>query len=245
MINQIHNMDALELLKQLEPQSVDAIITDPPYGLAGRVFDFPHKHYSAVNEEWDYTAPTAWMAACERVLRPHGTVICFGGRQSIYSLASEGLKLGWRLINDITWVKPDAPPNFTGRMLTETTERALWFSPAGSKWYFGLQDAKQLNQGINFRDVWTFNTERDNRMHPTQKPLALLLRMVELFTPPSGLVVDPFCGSGTTAVAAATLNRRFIAGDTSAEYCAIARRRLETITPDMFETLLPSAPDNR
>ncbi len=235
LLNKVHCMDALELMRMIPDGSVDAVITDPPYGLAGRVFEFPHKKYSAVNESWDTFAPVEWMAECKRVLKPSGNVVCFGVRQSIYTFAGEGFRLGWRLVNDITWVKPDAAPNFTGRMLTEATERVLWFSPFGSKWYYALDDAKSLNGGINFRDVWTFNTERGERYHPTQKPLALIKRAVELFCPRNGVVVDPFAGSGTTALAAAILGRRFIVGDTSSEYCTIARKRLEAYTPDMFE----------
>jgi site-specific DNA-methyltransferase (adenine-specific) len=212
-VNRVYNVDALTLLRALPAGSVDAIITDPPYGLAGRVFEFPHKRYSAVNEAWDHYAPTDWMAHSEKPLREGGSVICFGGRRSIYELAAEGLSLGWRLVNDITWNKPDAPPNFTGRMLTETTERALWFCPSGSGWTYHLDAAKSMNSGMNLRDIWKFYTERDGRQHPTQKPLDLMERCILLFTKPGDLVVDPFSGSGTTGVAAIKHGRRFIGCD--------------------------------
>lgn len=234
-LNTVHNCDALRLLANMPSQSVDAIITDPPYGLAGRVFDFPHKHYSAVNEEWDHYAPIDWMSECGRVLKQGGSVVCFGGRRSIYTFAAEGLRLGWKLINDITWIKPDAPPNFTGRMMTETTERALWFCPDGAKWTYNLEYAKECNLGINLRDVWKFKTERDNRLHPTQKPLELMERTIRLLTPPNGLVLDCFAGSGTTLVAANMHGRQYIGCDLSAEYVAIARKRLaQPYTLPMF-----------
>lgn len=224
----VYHADALTLMTELARTGtvVDAVIVDPPYGLAGRVFEFPHKHYSAVNEEWDYTAPTDWMAATQRILKPGGSVLCFGVRQSIYSFAAEGLRLGWRIINDITWFKPDAPPNFTGRMLTETTERLLWFCPSGKGWTYNLDTAKDMNAGCNLRDVWEYGVTRGNRVHPTQKPLDLLERIVSLFTAPGDLLLDCFCGSGTLALAARNTGRRFIVGDSSAEYVNVTLDRL-------------------
>jgi DNA modification methylase len=241
-LDTVHCCDALTLLRALPDNSVDAIITDPPYGLAGRVFDFPHAQYSAVNESWDYEVPLRWMQECQRVLKPTGTVLCFGVRQSIYALACEGIRLNWRLINDITWYKPDAPPNFTGRMMTESTERALWFSPSGSRWIYNLQDAKKLNGGINFRDVWTFGVTKDKRYHPTQKPLSLMERCISLFSNEGDLILDPFAGSGTTLVAARNLGRRFIGCDISADYVAIAEKRLaQPYTLPLFDPAPPVA----
>lgn len=227
----IHHCDALTLLRALPDASVDAVITDPPYGLAGRVFEFPHKHYSAINEDWDHSAPISWMKECTRVLKPGGSVVCFGGRQSIYIFAGEGIRLGWRLVNDITWIKPDAPPNFTGRMMTECTERAIWFCPSGEQWTYNLDVAKRINHGINLRDVWTFNIERENRIHPAQKPLDLVQRIVALITRPGDLIVDCFSGSGTTATAARSLGRRYIVCDLNRAYVQQARKRLADSDP--------------
>lgn len=234
-LDSVVHTDALTLLKGLPDGSVDAVIADPPYGLAGRVFEFPHKRYSAVNEAWDHFAPIDWMHECHRVLRKGGSVLCFGGRRSIYELAAEGLSLNWRLVNDITWNKPDAPPNFTGRMLTETTERCLWFCPDGEGWTYNLETAKGMNRGMNLRDIWKFNTEREDRMHPTQKPLDLMERCVLLFTNVGDLIVDPFAGSGTTGVAAIKNGRRFIGSDTDAGYVEVANKRLALpYTPPLF-----------
>lgn len=241
-LNRVYNVDALTLLRALPDASVDAVITDPPYGLAGRVFDFPHKHYSAINEEWDTFAPTDWMRECGRVLKSGGSVVCFGGRQSIYTFAAEGFRLGWRLVNDITWEKPDAPPNFTGRMMTESTERALWFCPSGEGWTYNLVTAKQMNQGINLRDVWRFPIQRDNRIHPSQKPLTLMERCVSLFTNEGDLVVDPFCGSGTTARACINLARNYLTCDITPQYVTDARNRLaQPYTPSFLPALDASA----
>lgn len=222
----VHHCDALTLLRALPDASVDAVITDPPYGLAGRVFDVPSKNYFAINEAWDTFAPVSWMAECRRVLKPGGAVICFGVRQSIYAFAGEGLRLGWHLINDITWVKPDAPPCFTGRLLTESTERILWFCPDGGNWIYNLAVAKSVNMGINFRDVWYFKIEREERIHSAQKPIKLMERIVELFTLQDAVICDPFAGSGTTLDAARRLGRRYIGGDSDRNSVLKARNRL-------------------
>lgn len=239
LIGRVHCSDALDLMRQIPDASIDLVLTDPPYGLAGRVFDFPHKKYSAINELWDYEVPLTWLDECTRILKPSGSVVCFCGRKSTYLIANEALKLGWHLINDITWVKPDAPPCFTGRNLTETTERALWFSPSGKNWFYNLDYAKRFNGGINLRDVWTFNIERDERVHPAQKPIELMELCISLFSPLDGIVLDPFAGSGTTPAACQALNRRWIAGDSSPEYCAVMEKRLKYYTPNMFERLSP------
>lgn len=234
-VNEVYCMDALELLRRLPDASVDAVITDPPYGLAGRVFSSDQKNYTAVNEEWDMFVPIDWMQEVARVIKPKGSVVCFCGRKSTYTIASEAIRLGWRIINDITWVKPDAMPNLTGRMLTETTERALWLSPSGSGWTYNLNQAKAMNGGINLRDVWTFKTERDNRFHPTQKPLELMERCISLFTSKGDLVVDCFAGSCTTLRAAANLDRRWIGCDTKVGYVVEGRKRLaQPYTPPLF-----------
>ncbi len=237
-LDTVYHMDAIELINSLPDASIDAVITDPPYGLAGRVFKVESIGYTAVNEEWDAFAPVDWLAPVSRVLKPGGSVICFGVRQSIYALAAEGLRLGWRLVNDITWYKPDAMPNMTGRMMTESTERILWFCPSGTQWTYNLKAAKSMNGGQNLRDVWTFGRTRDQRYHPTQKPLILMRRIVELLTNEGDVVLDPFMGSGTTLVAARNTGRRYIGCDINPDYVAVARRRLsQPFTPDMFATI--------
>jgi site-specific DNA-methyltransferase (adenine-specific) len=111
-------------------------------------------------------------------------------------------------------------------MLTETTERALWFCPDGEGWAYNLDTAKSMNYSMNLRDVWTFYTERDDRLHPTQKPLDLMVRCVQLFTRRNDLIVDPFCGSGTTLAAAKLHGRRYLGCDLEAKYVEMAQKRL-------------------
>lgn len=236
--NRVYNVDALTMLKALPDASVNAVITDPPYGLAGRVFDVAAKGYSAVNEEWDTIAPIHWMAECGRVLKPGGSVICFGVRQSIYTFANEGLRLGWRLVNDVTWFKNDAMPNMTGRMMTESTERFLWFCPSGSNWTYNLDYAKECGMGINLRDVWTWGQTKGERLHPTQKPYELMERIIKLITLPGDLVADCFCGSGTTLVAAANNDRRYIGNDITLKYVEVSTERIaQPYTPSFMNLL--------
>ena len=232
-VNRIIHGDALDVLRGLPDASVDAIITDPPYGLAGRVFEFPHKHYTAVNEAWDMTIPLDWMIEAGRVVRDGGSVAIFAARVATYTFAAEALRLGWRLVNDITLVKPAAPPNFTGRMMTETTERLLWFCPSGSRWTYNRKAWGKHNG----RDVWRMQTPRgDERVHPTQKPLNTLEHLVKLITNEGDLVLDPFAGSGTTLVAARNLQRRYLGVELQAEYVETARKRLDLpYTLPMFD----------
>lgn len=244
LLNKIHHCDALELLRRLPDASVDLVLTDPPYGLNKKVFalrsedrrDFGSS-YSAIRETWDNFAPLDWMNEVGRVIKPTGSVLCFGGRESIYSFANRGLGLGWRIVNDITFVKPDAPPNFTGRMMTESTERALWFSPSGSLWTYNRAIAKQMNNGVNFRDVWEMITPKLNRLHPAQKPENTISMLMTLLSNAGDIVVDCFSGSGTTAVVARNLGRTFIACDSHKPYVDMAQLRLINSDP-YLSTLL-------
>jgi len=240
--NSIHCMDALTFLACLPDASVDCVVTDPPYGLYGNIFvkrpDTGDK-YNRVNELWDTEILVDWMADCQRVLKPGGSVICFGGRQSIYKLASEGLRLRWRLVNDITWHKLDAAPCFTGRNMTEATERALWFCPDGTGWTYNRLAAKSLNNGNNFRDVWEGYTTRGNRYHPTQKPDWIMERLIALLSNPGDLILDPFIGSGTTAVAAQKLGRSFLGCDISQDYVELAQRRVKNADPYQASEVAP------
>lgn len=238
LLNQVHHMEALELLGKLESGSIDMICTDPPFGLNKKAFSLKSEDrrdfgssYTAIRQEWDNEIPLTWMHEVGRVLKKTGSVLIFGGRESIYHTAYEGLRLGWRIVNDITFVKPDAPPNFTGRMMTESTERAIWFSPSGSHWTYNRDIAKSLNNGVNFRDVWEMITPKLNRLHPAQKPIGTFELLIALLSNENDIVVDPFAGSSTTAIACLNLGRNFICGDSSEEYVNLSRERIARHDP--------------
>lgn len=234
----VWHSDCLDLLKALPDKSVDLILTDPPYGLNKKSFELKAEDrrdfgssYSAIRENWDNEAPLDWMDAASRVLKPNGSVLCFGGRESIYKFANHALRLSWRIVNDITFVKPDAPPNFTGRMMTESTERAIWFSPSGSRWTYNRQTAKACNNGVNFRDVWEMLTPKQNRLHPAQKPVETIEMLVALLSQTGDIVLDPFAGSATTAIACLNLDRQYICGDSHLPYVELSRQRIASHDP--------------
>jgi DNA modification methylase len=242
LLNKIHHCDALALLRRLPDASVDLVLTDPPYGLNKKVFAVDRSMrgkyeakgtYTAIREAWDNFAPLDWMNEVSRVIKPTGSVLCFGGRESIYSFANRGLELAWRIVNDITFVKLDAVPNFTGRMMTESTERAIWFSPSGSHWTYNRLLAKQMNNGVNFRDVWEMVTPKLNRLHPAQKPLEIIETLIAILSNPTDVVVDCFAGSATTAIACMNLDRRFICGDSHLPYVEMSRQRVQNHSPFM------------
>lgn len=226
--------DALTLLRSLPSQSINAVITDPPYGLAKHnplEISKRKRHgrggaYKRVNEAWDQSTPLEWMDEINRILKPGGAVIVFNSNIGLIEIGYRGLQLGWRLLLEITWYKPDAPPNFTGRMVTAATEKFYWYCPSGSNWTYNRLYAKRVNNGKNFRDVWQFYAPRKNRVHPTQKPLELMDRIVRLFTNPGDVIVDPFAGSGTTLIAAKNAGRDYIGCDLEESYVSIALDRL-------------------
>jgi len=235
-MNQLLNLDALKLIKSLPDQSVSLVLTDIPYGLNNKKsaqVTMPDG-YKSIRAEWDHDILIDWMHAALPKLTPGGLFIVFCGQIATYLVGAEAVRHNWKVINDLTWEKPDAPPCMTGRMMTMTTERALVICPSGSHWTYNLDVAKSQNGGVNFRDVWRINTVhgRDRKGHPTQKPLVMFERLIQLYSCPGDVIVDPFCGSGTTALAALRTGRNYICGDLSAEYLAIAQERLnEAYTP--------------
>lgn len=241
-MNTVYHTDALTLLNALERGAVAAaaVITDPPYGLGNRTFTVgrdmkksdghgarPDNNYVAIKEDWDKEAPVDWMRAAQSSLSEGANVLICGGMESSLLFGGEGLRLGWRLNGDIVWEKNNPPPNFTGRALTISYERILWFCPDGTRWTYNSAAAKAMNNGVNLRDIWRFPIPKaEQRVHPAQKPIDLMERLIRLFTNPDDLVVDPFCGSGTTLVAARNTGRRYIGCDISADYAAMAGKRL-------------------
>lgn len=230
LMNRVTCIPALDLLALLPDASVDAVICDPPYGISAEVPFIKDPNtggaYKRVNEEWDMFVPIDWMEIAHQKVKSTGSVIVFGSWTTIDLIQAEARRLKWKPLNRIVWFKPDAPPNFSGRKLTESTETALWYSPHGSNWTYNRYVAKSMNMGMNLRDVWTFGQARGDRFHPTQKPLDLMERCVQLFTNPGDLVVDPFAGSGTTLVAAKIHGRRYLGSDITPEYVEAANKRL-------------------
>lgn len=245
------NGDALAALKSFEASSIDFIFADPPYFLSNDGFTVKSGKAVSVNKgEWDKSAGfsedvefhRSWISECLRVLKPNGTIAISGTYHSIFQCGFVLQELGCRIINDLTWFKPNGAPALAGRNFTASHETVIWASKSKaakhtfnydlSKSWDSPQD-KLLNPGKQMRSVWSIPTtpKREKLMgsHPTQKPIELLMRLVALCTREGDLVLDPFCGSGTTGVAAITLGRKFVGIDLDKSHIELARRRIEAV----------------
>jgi len=229
-LNTVHHCLDLELIAALDDSSVDAFVVDPPYGISNNVpvIIDPDSggRYNRVNEEWDRFVPIEWMELCRPKLKPGGSVVAFGSWDSMGIIHAEARRMGWRALNRIVWHKTDPAPNFSGRMMTFSTEEFFWYCPDGTGWTYNTDDAKRMNGGSNLHDVWNIGQTREQRFHPTQKPLGLMERIIRLITNEGDLVVDLFAGSGTTLIAARNWKRNFVGCDMLEKNVLIARDRL-------------------
>ena len=232
--------DSLELLPSLPTESVDVIFADPPYFLSnGGMTCSGGKAVSVDKGDWDKVATLEakhdfnlkWLGLCRNVLKPNGTIWVSGTFHNIYSVGMALEQTGFKIMNNITWQKTNPPPNLSCRYFTHSTETILWAkkNPA-AKHFFNYALMKELNGGKQMKDVWTgtLTPQREKTFgkHPTQKPLYLLKRILLASTREGDLVLDPFCGSGTTGVACKLLGRKFIGIDINAKFIALAKERL-------------------
>ena len=237
---QLYYGDCIDILNNLPEGSVDLIFADPPYKLSnGGTTCHSGKQVSVNKGEWDKSQGVEedfifnmnWIKACRRVLKPNGTIWISGTYHSIFSCGFALLKQNWCILNDIIWYKPNASPNLACRMFTASHETLIWAKKDKcSKHYFDYLTMKETKfeedifkkENKQMRSVWSFSTTSKNEKifgkHPTQKPLALLERIIIACCPENGVVLDPFCGSGTTGVAAIKYNRKFIGIDINKEY---------------------------
>ena len=241
--------DQQTLLASLPDASVDCIWTDPPYFLSNDGYTCVAGKRRKVNKgEWDRSGGLAqdhafnrdWLEGCWRVLKPTGTLWVSGTTHVYLSVGMAMLELGFRILNDIVWEKPNPPPNLGCRCFTHSTELLLWASKArkGSpdRYVFNYDAMKAANDGRQMKNVWRLPApgaqEKRHGRHPTQKPLALIERCLEASTLPGQRVLDPFSGSGTTGVAALRLDRQFIGCELEPRYAALAAARLGEIDDD-------------
>jgi site-specific DNA-methyltransferase (adenine-specific) len=236
----LYHGDALELLRRPEfAGAVGLIFADPPYFLSnGGVTCHAGRMVSVDKGDWDrlesvelmHEFNRSWLAACRAALEPNGTIWVSGTRHVIYSVGFAMQELGFKLLNDITWEKPNPPPNLSCRYFTHSTETVLWAArEKKSRHKFNYQAMRAEAEGRQMKSVWRLlaptRTEKELGSHPTQKPLALLERIIAASSNPRDLVLDPFVGSGTTGIAAAKLGRRFIGIDTDEKYLELAAQR--------------------
>jgi site-specific DNA-methyltransferase (adenine-specific) len=242
--------DCLNVLEKITDLSVDMIFADPPYNLSNDGFTCQGGRMVSVNKgDWDksrgpeadFDFHTAWITACHRKLRPGGTIWISGTYHSIFQCGYALQKGGWHVLNDIAWFKPNASPNLSCRMFTASHETLVWARTAKKhKHVFNYEamkfgdwpEDKMKKPDKQMRSVWhlplTKKSEKSFGRHPTQKPEALLERIVLASTHEGDLILDPFCGSGTTGVAALRHGRRFIGIDMDKDYLyEIAQKRFE------------------
>lgn len=242
--------DTLQVLKRFneqidsgEIQAFRTIFADPPYKLSNGGITCHAGQMVSVNKgEWDKSRGVKadhefnlqWLEACRNILHEDGTVWVSGTYHVIYSIGFAAQELGYKILNDIAWYKPNASPNLSCRYFTASHETILWLAKhQKSKHTFNYQEMKRLNGGKQMRSVWRIPTpppsEKVYGKHPTQKPIELLRRIILASTSPGELILDPFAGSGTTGVAALELGRKFIGVDISEEFLALACKRLTSV----------------
>jgi site-specific DNA-methyltransferase (adenine-specific) len=213
--------DCLDILTGLGEGIVDLIFADPPYFLSNNGITCHASKMVSVNKgEWDrsqgpdanHEFNRAWLAACQRVLKPNGTIWVTGTSHVIHSVGFAMQQLEFKLLNDISWVKPNPPPNLSCRYFTHATETIIWAAKnKNSRHTFNYKLMKDINRGKQMKSVWEIyppsREEKRFGKHPAQKPVALIDRILRAASNEGDLVLDPFLGSGTTAVAAIRCSR--------------------------------------
>lgn len=241
--------DMLDILSHAPDDYFDLVFADPPYNLSNGGFSCQNGKRVSVNKgkwdvskgiEEDFKFHEEWIAACHRVIKPGGSLWISGTYHSIYSCGYALLKQGWHIINDISWLKPNAAPNLSCRMFTASHETLIWArKDKKAKHTFNYEEMKNCDwpsdvikkPNKQMRSVWAINTPKKEEKlfgkHPTQKPLALMERIILACSNKGDLILDPFCGSATTGVAARRLGRDFVGIDADREFLEkLARPRL-------------------
>ena len=237
--------DSFSLLKKIEKKSIDMIFADAPYFLSsGCISCSGGKQVSVDKGEWDKSLEITerlkyhrkWIRECREVLKDNGTIWISATLHSVYAIGVALEMEGFSIINNIIWQKPNPSPNLACRCFTNSTETILWarkqLTPKKKgKHTFNYSLMKEINGNKQMKDVWLIplvtKEEKKYGKHPTQKPLALLERIVLSSTNEGDLVLDPFNGSGTTGLVSVKLNRRYIGIDKELEYCELTKKRLE------------------
>lgn len=247
----LYHGDCLSILNQLPDNSVDMIFADPPYNLSNGGFTVHAGHMVSVDKGlWDvskgflndYEFHYRWLEACKRVLKSNGTLWVSGTYHSIYQCGHALQSLGYHILNDISWFKPNASPNLSCRFFTASHETIIWArKDKKAKHTFNYQEMKNGNwpedklkkPNLQMRSVWSVGTpkpeEKKYGKHPTQKPLDLLKRIVLSSTNKGDVILDPFTGSSTTGIASAINDRKFIGIDMKKNYLELSIKRFNDL----------------
>jgi modification methylase len=249
-LDRIIEDDCIAAMEALPAKSVDMIFADPPYNLqlGGDLFRPEGGRVDAVDDDWDkfddfeaYDRFTRrWLAAARRVLKDDGTIWVIGSYHNIFRVGASLQDLGFWVLNDIVWRKSNPMPNFKGTRFTNAHETMIWCSKSEeSRYTFNYHAMKALNEDLQMRSDWVLpictGGERVKvdgiKAHPTQKPEALLYRVLLACTEPGAVVLDPFFGSGTTGAVAKLLGRHYIGIEREPRYIRVARERIDNVRP--------------
>ena len=250
-LDQILVGDCIEQMQMLPPASVHAIFADPPYNLQlkGDLRRPDDSLVDGVDDEWDrfadlatYDAFTrAWLTEARRVLRKDGTIWVIGSYHNVFRLGTALQDLGFWVLNDVIWRKANPMPNFRGRRFTNAHETLIWAARGEeSRYRFNYASMKSLNDDVQMRSDWfiplctgqeRLRDGKGAKLHPTQKPEALLHRVILSCTNPGEVILDPFLGTGTTAAVARRLGRHYVGIERDAGYAEAARARIEAVEP--------------
>ncbi len=248
-LDQILLGDAVRMMRMLPPASVHCVFADPPYNLQlrGELRRPDDSLVDGVDDDWDRFTDFAtydsftreWLTECRRVLRKDGTLWVIGTYHNIFRIGAILQELGFWVLNDVIWRKANPMPNFRGRRFTNAHETLIWAARGrDSRYRFNYQAMKALNDDLQMRSDWYFplctgperlRNEHGLKLHPTQKPEALLHRVLLASTAPEDIVLDPFLGTGTTAVVARRLGRHYIGVERHPAYVEAALGRLRRV----------------
>ncbi|MCU9848176.1 site-specific DNA-methyltransferase [Defluviimonas sp. WL0024] len=247
--NEILAGDCIEVMRSLPEGSVDLIFADPPYNLQlrGDLHRPDNSKVDAVDDHWDqfdsfkaYDKFTKdWLAAARRLLKPNGAIWVIGSYHNVFRMGAELQNQGFWILNDVVWRKSNPMPNFRGKRLTNAHETLIWASKSeAGKYTFNYEALKALNDGVQMRSDWVIplctgherlKDSNGDKAHPTQKPEALLHRILVGTTNPGDVVLDPFFGTGTTGAVAKMLGRDFIGIEREESYREAAAKRIAKI----------------
>jgi modification methylase len=263
-MNRIISGDCIEAMQSLPAASVDMVFADPPYNLQleGELHRPNNSRVDGVEEAWDRfddfasydRFSEAWLGAARRILKPEGTLWVIGSYHNIFRVGARLQDLGFWILNDVVWRKTNPMPNFRGRRFTNAHETMIWCArEREGRYRFNYEAMKSLNDDLQMRSDWLLpicsGGERlkdgeGKKAHPTQKPEALLHRVILASTQPGDLVLDPFFGTGTTGVVAKRLGRNYLGIERDPGYIAAAEKRLSA-TPANTDAEIVATPGKR
>ena len=263
--NSVLRGDSVQILRAMAPESVDLVFADPPYNLqlANKLTRPDQSLVAGVDNDWDkftdfaeYDAFTRdWLEAARRVMKPQATIFVIGSYHNIFRVGAIMQDLGFWILNDIVWRKTNPMPNFRGRRFTNAHETMIWAArgPQAKSYTFNYEALKAANEDCQMRSDWLFpictggerlKDAQGRKTHPTQKPEALLARVMLAASNAGDLVLDPFFGSGTTGAVAKRLRRDYLGIERDHAYADAAQARIDAVEP-LDPATLTTAPTKR